>query len=131
MSLTFLGLDEVLRIHADQIARYGGAEGVRDLGLLESAVAAAQASFSGSYLHGTLPEMAAAYLFHLAQNHPFVDGNKRAAAAATFLFLYMNDLQLDFTEDALVDLTLGVASGRRSKAEASVFIAEHARPIDE
>lgn len=80
MSITFLGLDEVLKIHADQIARYGGAEGVRDLGLLESAVAAAQTSFSGSYLHGTLPEMAAAYLFHVAQNHPFVDGNVRRPA---------------------------------------------------
>lgn len=130
MKVTFLHLEEVIQLHADQIARYGGTQGVRDLGLLESAVAAAQASFSGNYLHASLPEMAAAYLFHLAQNHPFLDGNKRTAAAATFLFLYLNDLLLDCSENELVDLTLGVASGQRSKAEAAVFIAGHVRAID-
>ena len=66
--IRFLGLEEVLALHADQIACYGGAPGVRDLGLLESAVAAPEASYGGGYLHGTLHEMAAAYLFHLAQN---------------------------------------------------------------
>ena len=125
MSLRFLGLDEVLRLHVDQIERYGGAEGVRDLGLLESAVAAPEASFDGVYLHATLPEMAAAYLFHLAQNHPFIDGNKRAATAAMIMFLYLNELALECTEDELVDLTLGLASGKVTKAEASVFIAAH------
>lgn len=131
MKPVFLELDAVLRIHTDQIARYGGAEGVRDLGLLESAVATAQAGFGGAYLHATLPEMAAAYLFHLAQNHPFVDGNKRVAAASTFLFLYLNDLLLDCSEDELVELTLGVASGKASKAEAAVFIAGHVRALRE
>jgi death-on-curing protein len=125
VSLRFLGLDEVLRLHVDQIERYGGAEGVRDLGLLESAVAAPEASFDGVYLHATLPEMAAAYLFHLAQNHPFIDGNKRAATAAMIMFLYLNELALECTEDELVDLTLGIASGKVTKAEASVFIAAH------
>lgn len=129
MSPTFLRLDDVLKIHADQISRYGGLEGVRDLGLLESAIASPHATFSGQYLHATLPEMAAAYLFHLAQNHAFLDGNKRVAAASTFLFLYLNDWLLDCTEDALVDLTLGVASSTRSKAEAAVFIAAHSRPL--
>ncbi len=130
MSVTFLRLDEVLRIHADQIAHYGGAAGVRDLGLLESAVAAPEASYDGAYLHATLPEMAAAYLYHLAQNHPFIDGNKRVAAAAAFLFLYLNDHLLECSEDALVELAMGVASSQRSKAEAAVFIAAHARPHD-
>ncbi len=125
MTIRFLGLDEVLSLHRDQVARYGGAEGVRDLGLLESAVAVPEASFGGSYLHATLPEMAAAYLFHLAQNHPFVDGNKRIAAAALFMFLYLNDLLLECTEDELVELTLGVARGSTTKAEVAVFIAAH------
>ena len=125
MIIRFLGLDEVLSLHRDQVARYGGAEGVRDLGLLESAVAVPEASFGGSYLHATLPEMAAAYLFHLAQNHPFVDGNKRIAAAALFMFLYLNDLLLECTEDELVELTLGVARGATTKAEVAVFIAAH------
>ena len=86
MSIRFLRLDEVLALHVDQVARYGGKEGVRDLGLLESAVAVPEASFGGDFLHATLPEMAAAYLFHLAQNHAFVDGSKRVAAAAMFMF---------------------------------------------
>ncbi len=129
MKIRFLGLDEVLAIHRDQVERYGGHEGVRDLGLLESAVAAPEASFDGAYLHGTLPEMAAAYLYHLAQNHPFLDGNKRVAAASMFLFLYMNDLELDCTEDELVELTLGVAAGKVTKAEVAVFLSVHVAPI--
>lgn len=128
MKLRFLGLDEVLAIHREQVERYGGTAGVRDLGLLESAVAAPEASFDGAYLHGTLPEMAAAYLYHLAQNHAFLDGNKRVAAASMFLFLYVNDLELDCTEDELVDLTVGVASGKVTKAEIAVFLGGHVRP---
>jgi death on curing protein len=73
--------------------------------------------------------MAAAYLYHLAQNHPFVDGNKRAAAAATFMFLYMNDLELICDEDALVEWTLGVARGKKTKADIAVLIAGSLRPI--
>lgn len=128
MTIRFLSLDEVLALHADQIRRYGGGEGVRDLGLLESGVAVPEASFDGRYLHATLPEMAAAYLYHLAQNHPLVDGNKRVAAAAMFMFLYMNDWLLDCEEDELVELTLGVASGKTTKAEVAVFVAAHLRP---
>jgi len=79
MKVLFLRLDEVLFLHAEQIDRYGGIQGVRDLGLLESAIASPEASFDGKYFHGTVAEKAAAYLFHIAQNHPFLDGNKRAA----------------------------------------------------
>ncbi len=131
MKPRFLRLDDVLRIHVDQVARYGGLPGVRDLGLLESAVASAEANFTGAYLHGTVPEMAAACLFHIAQNRPFIDGNKRVAAASAFLFLYLNVLMLDCTEDELVELTLGVASGARSKSDAAVFLAAHVRPLAE
>ncbi len=129
MSIRFLGLDEVIALHLEQIVRYGGADGIRDLGLLESAVAVPEASFDGSYLHATLPEMAAAYLFHLAENHAFIDGNKRVAAAAMFMFLYLNDLVLSCSEDELVELTLGVASGATTKAEVAVFIAAHVLPV--
>jgi death-on-curing protein len=129
MSIRFLGLDEILALHADQIERYGGSEGVRDLGLLESATATPEASFGGKYLHATLPEMAAAYLYHLAQNHAFVDGNKRVAAAAMFMFLFLNGLELDCDEDDLVELTLGVASGKTTKAEVAVFVAAHVEPV--
>lgn len=127
MKLRFLALDEVIALHVDQIERYGGAPGVRDLGLLESAVATPRASFGGAYLHATVPEMAAAYLFHLAQNHAFVDGNKRVAAAAMVMFLYLNDHDLDCDEDDLVTLALGVASGATTKSEAAVFLAQRVR----
>ena len=123
MKIRFLGLEEVLALHADQIERYGGGAGVRDLGLLESAVAAPESSFGGGYLHGSLPEMAAAYLFHLAQNHAFVDGNKRVAAAAMIMFVYLNDHELECDEDELVDLTLGFATGTTTKADVAVFLA--------
>lgn len=128
MTIRFLGLDEVLALHTDQLRCYGGASGVRDLGLLESAVAAAEAPFGGGYLHATLPEMAAAYLFHLADNRAFGDGDKRVAAAAMFMFLYLNDVELACSDDELVGLTLGVASGATTKAEVAVFLAAHASP---
>ncbi len=118
----FLTLDEILAIHADQIRRYGGSHGLRDLGLLSSALAMPQASFDGVYLHTSLAEMAAAYLFHLAQNHPFMDGNKRAALAAALAFIWLNDRHLQAGEDELTELVIGVAAGRVGKADAAVFI---------
>ena len=125
MKIRFLRLDEVMALHADQIERNGGGAGVRDLGLLESAVAAPESSFGDGYLHGTLAEMAAAYLFHLAKNRAFVDGNKRVAAAAMIMFVYLNDGDIVCNEDELVELTLGVATGAKTKAEVAVFLAAH------
>ena len=86
-------------------------------------VAAPEASIGCDYLHGTLPEMAAAYLFHLAQNHAFIDGNKRVAAAAMIMFVYLNDRDLVCDEDELFELTIGVAKGTTTKAEVAVFLA--------
>ncbi len=126
---SFLTLDEVLALHADQIERYGGSPGVRDLGLLESAVAAPRATFGGGLLHPTLPEMAAAYLFHVVRNHPFVDGNKRAGLAAAIAFLGLNDLWLDADPDELVALVIGVAEGRVGKAEVAVFVQKHVTKV--
>jgi death-on-curing protein len=123
----FLSLEEVLALHDDQLRRYGGAGGLRDLGLLSSAVAMPEASFGGELLHQTLFEMAAAYLFHVARNHPFLDGNKRTALAAALVFLWLNDQEIEASEDELTDLVLGVAEGRVSKAEVAVFLKCHAR----
>ena len=92
MEPLFLTLDEVVATHRDQIERYGGSLGVRDWGLLQSAVAMPAATFGGQFLHTDLCEMAAAYLFHLVQNHPFIDGNKRVAHAAMETFLMLNGL---------------------------------------
>lgn len=123
----FLTLEEVLSLHADQIERYGGTPGLRDPGLLSSALAMPQASFAGKFLHATRHEMAAAYLFHLTQNHPFVDGNKRIGLAAALAFLGLNDLEFSAADDDVFDLVLSVAQGQRSKAEIAVFFQQHCR----
>lgn len=116
MDPVFLTLDEVLEMHAEQIERYGGTHGLRDRAGLESALAVPQATFGGEWLHQTIPAMAAAYLFHLCQNHAFLDGNKRIGTNAALVFLYMNDWELNLLEPELVSLVLGVASGVIGKA---------------
>lgn len=112
----FLALDEVLEIHEQQIDRYGGSTGIRDAAILESALTQPLSTFGGQYLHGSIPAMAAAYLFHICQNHPFIDGNKRTAANSAITFLLMNGWEPTFDEDELVDLVLSVASGTMDKA---------------
>ena len=87
-----LSVDIVREIHAQAIARFGGAEGVREVALLESAVAAPQASFGGKSPYADLAEVGAAYLFYLCRNHPFIDGNKRAALGACIVFLRLNGI---------------------------------------
>lgn len=117
----FLDIERVLRTHLSLIAAYGGEPGVRDIGLLHSAIAMPQASFGGEFLHQDLFEMAAAYLFHIVQNHPFIDGNKRAGAAAAIIFLDMNDVEIEADEEGLVDVILRVACGNAGKTEVAEF----------
>jgi death on curing protein len=117
MAPVFLTLDEVLEIHAQQLDRYGGSHGLRDAAALESAVATPQVSFGGEFLHASIPAMAAAYLFHLCQNHPFIDGNKRAGANAAITFLFMNDWEAAFSDEELLEVVLAVASSRMAKPE--------------
>lgn len=129
-SPVFLTLDQVLYIHREQIRRLGGSEGVRDMGLLQSALAMPQAGFSGQYLHGDLFEMAAAYLFHLALNHPFVDGNKRVAAMAADVFLELNGYSLPAScEKAFEDLTLDTAQRKMEKPDITVFFRKNSKKM--
>ena len=121
----FLDLDQVIRLHGELIARYGGIDGTRDIGLLHSAIAMPQASYGGGYLHADIYEMAAAYLYHIVQNHAFQDGNKRTGAAAAIVFLAINDIGIEADEDGLADLTLAVAQGQAGKREIADFF--HAR----
>ncbi|MFH0964569.1 MAG: type II toxin-antitoxin system death-on-curing family toxin [Planctomycetota bacterium] len=121
MAPLFLDLERVLRIHRSMIEAYGGSQGIRDAGLLHSAIAVPQSSFGGRYLHADLFEMAAAYLYHIVQNHPFVDGNKRTGAAVAIIFLAMNGVTLRADEEGLVAITLDIAEGRAGKNETSAF----------
>ncbi len=100
-SIEFLTLHEVLEIHANQIQLYGGREGVRDQGLLEAALAQAESTFGEEYLHKDIFEMAAVYLYHLVQNHPFIDGNKRVGATSSVVFLSINGSELNPDLDKL------------------------------
>lgn len=126
MDPVFLTLDEVLRIHEDQIERYGGPSGVRDVGLLQSAMGSAEATFGGIFLHDTIHEMAAAYLYGICRNHPFIDGNKRTAVTAAFTFLDMNGIATKRDDDAFYALVIAVAEGRASKSAVAVFLENHA-----
>jgi death-on-curing protein len=125
MEPVFLTLSEVLEIHQDQIDRYGGEPGVRDLSLLQSAVAMPAAGFGDSYLHRDLFEMAAAYLFHITQNHPFVDGNKRVGAVAAIVFLSMNNVEVTVDEESLECAVLSVAQGKWDKAKVAELFRNH------
>ena len=129
MEPLFPTLDEILEIHAQTVELYGGSDGVRDPAVLESAVATPMATFGGQFLHPTIPSMAAAYLFHLCQNHPFVDGNKRTGANAAITFLLINDWELDVSEDELVELVGSVGSGAMSKAALTESLEARCRPV--
>lgn len=124
----FLDIDDVLALHSDQLAEFGGADGLRDRGLLESAIAQPQASFGGRYVHDGLFAMAAAYLFHIVSNHPFVDGNKRTGLLAALVFLDINGITIDRPNDALYELTMSVANGLMQKAEVAIELRRIARP---
>lgn len=123
--VAFLSPGQVLAVHRRMVDEFGGEAGLRDRGLLESALAMPAARMAGRYLHRGLPAMAAAYLFHLCRNHAFVDGNKRTALAASELFLLLNDRTLSATDDELLALTIGVAASTVSKAETTRFFRRH------
>ncbi len=120
---TFLTVDDVLQIHEEQLACYGGADGIRDRGLLESAVAMPQASFGGDFVHANLFTMAAAYAFHIAENQPFVDGNKRTGLVSALVFLDLNGKTITGS-DRLYDAMIAIAEHRMDKAGLATLFAE-------
>jgi death-on-curing protein len=126
--IKFLTVDTVKTIHRHQVIKYGGDSGTRDTNLLESAIAMPCTTFGGEYLHATIQEMAAAYLFHLVKNHPFVDGNKRTGTAAALTFLRVNDHELAATPDQLTAFVQAVAAGELDKAQVIKFFREHVKP---
>ncbi len=121
MAIDFLRIDDVLAIHRDQIERYGGETGVRDVGLLESAVTMPAVRFGQEMAHPDIFQMAAAYMFHIVQNHPFVDGNKRTGAVAAVVFLSLNEIDLEPDEEGLEAITMAVAEGRADKDRIAEF----------
>ena len=114
-----LTVEIVREIHAAAIEKFGGADGVRELALLESGVAAPQASFGGKSPYKDIAEVAAAYLFYLCKNHPFVDGNKRAALGACIVFLRLNGIEPKTDGPEWEELTLAVATSEIDRDETT------------
>ena len=119
-----LTVEIVREIHAEAIAEFGGSEGIRELALLESAVAAPQASFGGRSPYSDLIEVAAAYLFYLCRNHPFVDGNKRAALGACLVFLRLNNIEPSADGPRWEELTLSIAASELDREQATARLRE-------
>ena len=127
MKIRFLELDEVLYLHQCQLEQFGGADGIRDFGALQAALAMPEAGMGEDYFHKDVWEMAAAYLFHLCQNHPFVDGNKRVALAACRYFLHVNGNGFAGESEELLALTLETASGKKRKPAIAVWLKRRTR----
>lgn len=119
--MIFINVEDVIDYHTELINEFGGAHGIRDLGLLISAVEMPKASMFGEYLHPTIFDKAAAYLFHIVCNHPFIDGNKRSGTVTTLTFLAANEIALKYDEIELENLVVRVAEGLVKKEEIALF----------
>jgi death-on-curing protein len=124
----WLDVDLVLDFHAEQLALFGGPEGVRDLGLLESALARPQNKFA--YGERNLAALAAAYGFGIARNHPFIDGNKRTALASVIVFLGLNRIELEASQESATAMILGLAAGEMSEEVLARWIADNTRLLE-
>jgi death-on-curing protein len=119
-----LTVDQVLEIHVVMLQDYGGSPGVRDMGLLESAVATPQSTAFGNSPFADLVEVAAAYLFYLCRNHPFIDGNKRTALTASVAFLRMNGMATEPDSEAWETLVLDIAASKLDREGATGRLRE-------
>lgn len=115
----------ILRLHADLIEAYGGTDGVRDEGLLDSAIHAPLQSFGGEELYPTLLEKAARLWYGLIKNHPFIDGNKRIGTHAMLIFLDINHETILYEDEDLINAALSVADGTMSYERLLQWLREH------
>lgn len=122
---TFLDFDRIVQLNRLAVKTFGGSDGVRDRGLIESAIYQPQASFGEQYLHETIYQMAAAYYYHISESQGFSDGNKRTGFLALFAFLKLNGCDLTIPDDYLWPILLEVASGAKSKGELADFLTEN------
>lgn len=122
----FLGIEGALAIHREQIAVFGGAHGLREKALLESALGQAQQTFAYT---GDLFEAAAQYCFSIARNHPFLDGNKRAGAGCMLTFLVLNKIEPTMSSAELFEWTMRVAIGKLSRQDLAMLLRQHSRRV--
>jgi death on curing protein len=124
----WLDIDTVLDFHAEQLALFGGADGIRDHGLLESALARPLNKFG--YGENSIAAVAAAYGFGIARNHPFIDGNKRTALASMIVFLGLNGMDLDAPQEAATAMILSLAAGEITEDVLAQWVADNIVPLD-
>lgn len=115
MDILFLTIAEVMEIHRDQVDNYGGHPGIRDNNLLCSAVSGPEASYAGRYLNTDLFEMAAAYIYYICQDHPFIDGNKRTGLTSGLVFLELNGITISDEKGLLYEAITELAAGKIGK----------------
>jgi death-on-curing protein len=130
-AVEYLTLEEVLLLHARLIQRTGGSGGVRDMGLLDSALARPRATFGGEDLYPSLWHKAAALMHSLIKNHPFVDGNKRTALTATGLFLEVNGYTLTASNEQVLDFAKRAAVGKGDIKSIAMWLEKHSKAINE
>ncbi|MDB5295026.1 MAG: putative death-on-curing family protein [Phycisphaerales bacterium] len=126
--MEFLTFEAVLAIHADQLATYGGADGILDEGVVRAALAAPAHTFGGQYLNEDVAAMAAAYLFSFAASQGFIDGNKRTAVGCVYEFLATNGYDLDCSSEDLYDVTMRVANRLLDKDGAAEWVRDRIAP---
>lgn len=124
----YVRTEEVIFFHERLIEKYGGLKGIRDLGLLSSAMAMPKQSFMGEDLHQSIYEKGAAYLYHIVKNHPFFDGNKRTGIFVCLIFFERNEVRLNLEDSALEEITVAVADNRINKTELAILFSRHAQP---
>lgn len=123
----WLNREDCLAVHEMMLAQHGGLAGVRDEGLLESAMSKPQHLFA--YNSPTLPEMAASYAAGIVLNHPFLDGNKRTGFMVAATFLELNGMDFTATEESVVEMTLALASGKVKQAAYAEWLGRSSRPV--
>ncbi len=129
MTIVYLTLEQILVIHQDQIDRYGGSHGIRELALLESAAFRPQSTFSDQDLYPDLFDKAAALMHSLILNHPFIDGNKRTSSASTLVFLEINGWRLKVNQDLFLQAVLAIESKKMSIEDIAKWIQVNSEKI--
>lgn len=129
VKIIFLTLDEVLAIHHEEVEKFGGSHGIRDLGLLDSALQRPQSSFMGEDLYPTLFRKAAALIHSILLNHPFIDANKRTATVSMSYFLHLNNYDIEVSQKELVELALTVESKQIDLEQISKWLKDHSVKI--
>jgi len=129
MKIYFLNYEKILIIHKNQIKNYGGIHSIRDNDLLKSALAQPKITFRGKYLHKNIFQMAAAYLFHIVNNHPFIDGNKRTGLVTALIFLEMNNIEIQESNEKIEKIILKIAQGKMNKKEIATWLKSKSKSL--